>query len=360
MASLSHLIAGFNHPTLTPLTDVVNFKSLTILQRELNANASSVHSDRGTGTHGHLILACRPAVFAATLPAGVDFLVPTNPGPPPATVAMPQATRTIALAEHKYNSEQFHIYSFVDNALRQQIIKAVPETYIKALEDPVLGYSNSSALNIMTHLWDNYGTIDADELQQNSVALNSPTWNPSTPIESLFARIQTHAEFALAGGAAIPDRMLAQAAYSNVEATGLFSTYCDVWRAKPIMERTWANFKVYFTIAYKDQHRLTTSSAGFHSAHIASVKHDTTAETLEFIKSELLAMKLDIAASHKLAGQSPPPINRQQKFYCHTHGTSSNKDHTSATCNRKGPNHQDGATMRNKMGGSTKEWKPRA
>jgi hypothetical protein len=40
--------------------------------------------------------------------------------------------------------------------------------------------------------------------------------------------------------------------------------------------------------------------------------------------------------------------------YCWTHGSSQNISHTSMTCNRKQTNHQDEATVTNKMGGSTK------
>ena len=349
MASLSHVTAMFQHPILTTLTDV-NFNSLTILQRELNANASSITSNRGTGTHGHLVLACRPAVFAIISP--IAFNPPPNPGVPPAAAGVPAATRTLALAEHKTQLDEFNLFTFVDHALRQQLIKAIPAIHIKALEDPTLGYSNISTLTMMTHLWDNYGTINADELQHNAVALNSPTWNLSSPIESLFARIQDHADFATAGGAPIPDTLLAQAAYSNIEATGLYPTYCDGWRSKQPIDRTWANFKTYFTTAYKDLHRHTTSSAGYHSAHVAKpadTMSQLRSDMTELIRAELLAFKLDLAAAN-----APPP-QRKEKFYCHTHGISTNKNHTSQTCNNKGPNHQDAATIRNKMGGSTRE-----
>ena len=355
MANISHVTAGFSHPVLTSLTDV-NFKSLTTLQRELNANASSVHSFRGTGTHGHLVLVCRPAVFAIRSP--VAFIPPPNPGALPATAGLPAATRAITLQEHKTQQDEFNLYTFVENALRQQLIKAVPDDYIKALEDPTFGYSNSSALDILTHLWDNYGTIDADELQHNARALNTPSWNPSTSIESLFAKIQSHADFATAGGVTIPDALLAQAAYCNIESTGLYPTYCDGWRAKPTAQRTWAHFKTYFMTAYKDFHRHTTSSAGFHSANVAFTKTDTTKDTLEFIKSELLAIKLDMAAQ-KATFAHQPPGGSNQRYYCHTHGISANAGHTSATCTKKGPDHKDGATLRNKMGGSTRDWKPR-
>ena len=348
--SPSHVTAGFPFASLTPLLEVTH-ETLTGLQRELNANATSVHSNRGNGTSGHLVLTCRPAAFALLLGAGTVFDPPVNPGPLPATAAMTTAVRSIVMEEYKYNQAEFHLYSFTENALRQQLLKAVPDTHVKALQDPLLGYSTSTTLSILTHLWTNYGTISADELQQNSIALNSPVWNPSTAIESLFARIQTHADFATAGGAPIPDSLLAQAAYSNVEATGLYPTYCDGWRTKPPHQRTWAEFKLYFTAAYKDLHRVTTSTAGYHSIHLAASK-PTEHSDIEFIKSELLAIKLDLANSKKSAAVVAPSPTKK-KYYCHTHGSSYNSQHTSRTCKNRGANHQEAATFFSKMGGST-------
>ena len=346
MASLSHVTAMFQHPILTPLLDV-NFNSLTVLQRELNANATSAHSNRGSGTHGHLVLVCRPTVFAVISPTA--FIPPINPGVAPAA-GLAAAARTAQLAEHRAQVDEFNLYTFVDSALRQQLIQAVPSIYIKALENPTLGYSNTATLTLMTHLWDTYGVITADELQSNAIAMTAPTWKETTPIESLFARIQAHADFATAGGAPIPDAQLAQAAYTNVEHTGSYAIYCDQWRAKPSAARTWANFKIHFTDANKDHHRHTTSSAGFHSAYailpskpdaITQLRSDMT----ELIQSEMLALRLSLTAT-------PPP--KQQQYYCHTHGITTNKEHTSDKCQTKGPNHQDTATIRNKMGGSTK------
>jgi hypothetical protein len=354
MASLSHVTAMFQHPLLTTLSDV-NFHSLTVLQRELNANASSIHSQRGSGTHGHLVLVCRPTVFAVISPTA--FIPPTNPGPPPAP-GLAAAARTVQLAEHKAQLDEFNLYTFVDSALRQQLIKAVPSIHIKALEDPTLGYSNISTLTLMTHLWAQYGTITADELQHNSVALNAPTWDPTTPIELLFTRVQDHADFATAGGAPIPDPLLAQAAYSNIEHTGLYPTYCDAWRAKPTADRTWANCKVYFTTANKDLHRHTTSSAGYHSAHAVRATTTTTTDPMTHLRSDMANIQSEMLALRlSLTEPRPEPTPTKQKFYCHTHGISTNADHTSQTCRTRGPNHQVTATLRNKMGGSTRERK---
>jgi hypothetical protein len=55
-------------------------------------------------------------------------------------------------------------------------------------------------------------------------------------------------------------------------------------------------------------------------------------------------------------GISNPPSDDDTAplSYCWTHGLCKNLSHTSMTCNRKQTNHQDEATVANKMGGSTK------
>ena len=74
----------FPHETLTPIDGKPTNTTLQILQRQLFTNARSVASTRGGGTHGHLAILLSPADYL--LRAGVLFIVPTHPGPPPEPV----------------------------------------------------------------------------------------------------------------------------------------------------------------------------------------------------------------------------------------------------------------------------------
>ena len=53
-------------------------------------------------------------------------------------------------------------------------------------------------------------------------------------------------------------------------------------------------------------------------------------------------------------GRGEPRTERlyNNENYCHTHGYDIHPDHTSATCNTPGPNHQVTATSNDNMGGS--------
>jgi hypothetical protein len=89
----------------------VNYKTLTVLQGEINANAMSVHSNRGDGQSGHLILTCRPAAWAlAQLPGALPFIAPINPGNLHDTVLMTVVQRTVALAEHQQNQVEWQTF----------------------------------------------------------------------------------------------------------------------------------------------------------------------------------------------------------------------------------------------------------
>jgi uncharacterized phage-associated protein len=299
-----------------------------------------------------------------------------NPGNLPETIQMTVGQRTVALAEYQQNQVEFQTFIFTTNALRQQLIKAIPSTYISTLKHPEYGYSRVSPLTILTHLWTEYGTISPDELQANNTALNTPTWDPATPIEELYNKIKNHADFARAGNTTIEDLLLAQAAYINVEATGLYSNYCNNWRARPQADKTFAQFRTYFSSAHKDVHRITASSAGYH-ANAATKSATISANDKDELILQLQAQVIDAYAQHgaraatksttnsdkdkdalilQLQAQNMTLMNAQKadptKHYCWAHGR--NISHPGSVCTKK---HMAGfketATWKNKMGGST-------
>jgi hypothetical protein len=370
-ASLHHITAGFPHQHLTPITDV-NHTTLTVLQGEINANAISVHSNRGDGQSGHFILTCRPETWVlAQLPGAPAFIVPINPGNLPDTVNMTVAQRTVTLAEHQQNQVEFQTFTFTTNALRQQLIKALPATYIATLKHPEYGYSRVSPLTILSHLWTEYGTISSDELRANNIALNNPTWDPATPIEDLYNRIKSHGDFARAGNTIIEDLLLAEAAYINVEATGLYATYCANWRARPQADKSFTQFRTYFTAAHKDVHRITASSAGYH-ANAATISDNAKDALILQLQSQVvdayahhgaLAATKSTVNSDKdkdtlilqLQAQIMTLMNAQKadptKHYCWLHGRGK---HPGSKCDKRTMvGFQEKATWKNKMGGST-------
>jgi hypothetical protein len=171
MASTNDQITqNFTYPVLTTLgnsnTDP-SFATLQIVQQELNPNAASVHTLRGDGISGHLILTITAEACTARSVRNVAFTIP--PCPPAIVIHEAPATAHTISEENRLHLEarEFMLYTNVEKALRNQFQAAVPKVYISAILDPIIGIGNTTCLTLLTHLHDTYGTIKEAELDRN-------------------------------------------------------------------------------------------------------------------------------------------------------------------------------------------------
>ena len=84
-SSAEKIVENFPHPTIQPIVGQPTYESLAELHLKLNANAASVHSNRGNGQFGLIYLTLKGEVYA-TLSA-VPFVPPDNPGQNPTVPA---------------------------------------------------------------------------------------------------------------------------------------------------------------------------------------------------------------------------------------------------------------------------------
>lgn len=361
--------SAFPFPTISPIATIgttPSYTTLTIAQRELTANAYSVQSYDGTGLHGHIVLVTSPAAFAvlttdAANPGGVLHPAPINPGPiqPGFTAALHRAWEG--------DTKNFETYRNTDLALKAQLIAAVPNMYIKAIEHNVYGFATVSTLAILTHLWANYGMIRPSDLDLNIQRLQTP-WHPPTPIEDLFSQLDAGLKFASDNNDALNDQFAVRSGYNIISKTGLFETPCYHWRQRDLAQQTLAEFKTYFAKANVDR-AVTTSQAGFHSAasvtsHHSEVSELTTLSNQFAVLIAALAQGQQVKPASTLGSSSSNSTNKsnapRHRGYCWTHGiTHSINVHTSANCKRPAVGHQVQATEANQMNGSTKIWAPR-
>lgn len=54
-------VEGFPHPIIPPHFGLPTYAAIASVNLKLNANAASVHSELGDGTHGHVALTMTPA-----------------------------------------------------------------------------------------------------------------------------------------------------------------------------------------------------------------------------------------------------------------------------------------------------------
>ena len=136
MTSEGAFQANFPAPTLTPIgttTSQPTYLTIENAQRELNANAISVHSFGGGGLNGHFTLTITPAAYLAI--AGVPYEPPEAPPSEPVfpndAPTGPQITEANRLL--LVRQKTFRLY--LDKALVRQILAATPAIYLNALND---------------------------------------------------------------------------------------------------------------------------------------------------------------------------------------------------------------------------------
>jgi hypothetical protein len=148
----------------------------------------SVASYKGGGRHGHLgIIMTNEEYFAIAVDV---FPVPNNPGPSATVVAgMTAAVIAETTRLHLEATQVYHTYHNVDHAIKKLIIESFDDAYLNALSDEIMGYSNCTSLQLLTHILIYYAMIAPTELTQNYKRLNT-TYDPNLPIETLFQKIQ--------------------------------------------------------------------------------------------------------------------------------------------------------------------------
>jgi hypothetical protein len=105
------------------------------------------------------------------------------------------------------------------------IIDVFEDQYLNALSDEIVGYTNCTSHQLLTHLLTYYAIIAPTELTQNYERLNTP-YDPNQPIENLFQHIQDARAFAVAGGQPYGDAMIVNVVFKLLFNTGLFPAAC--------------------------------------------------------------------------------------------------------------------------------------
>jgi hypothetical protein len=170
----------FTTPVLTKINGKPTRATLQILQKQLNANAMSVQSQRGGGQHGHLQLVLTDAAY--TTMTGVAFVMPVHPGAVP--IHLPAATTaqiTETNRQFSGNLAEFNLVAKLHTALKALLIAAVDDVYIAELCHDTMEYANVPVHDLLAHLSSTYGAITFTQLDTN-LALLDADFNPDEPM----------------------------------------------------------------------------------------------------------------------------------------------------------------------------------
>ena len=144
------------------------------------------------------------------------------------------------------DTELYLLLHNMEKALKQHLLGAVDNIYIKALKDNYVGYRNLTFLEVVDHLKSNYYKIAPADLKLNTARMNAPH-NINEPFESIIENIETAVDNSGAGKFVYTPEKVVTMAYNLIFATVYFANVCCLWKQNPAASKTWAEFKIYFT-----------------------------------------------------------------------------------------------------------------
>jgi len=386
MTTIESVKENFPHPNIPAQPGMPTYEVIAAAHRKLKANAASVTSTLGGGTHGLLGLTILLATYQTI--TGHAFVAPFNPGALPTNIAATATQAQIgeAVRQHKERLKIWKEYNVTDQTLKNQLLSTFDEVHLKGLRNRHVGYQNVTAHDMIQHLYTNYGVITQADLDDNDARMRE-SFDASKPIEELFEQIEDATDYADAAGAPYNNSQVISRAYVLIYKTGEYNEACKDWRKKPDNEKTWEHFKEDFTVAHRDLitqrsiqpnlfqqanaviekfqeqtdailDHVANSTMDTSTISTLTTQNQTLTEQLANATTDLLSMKEMVQCLCKevseLKGTKKGNANRNKnnKSYCWTHGRTRNNGHTSAKCRNQADGHKVEATLDNRMGGS--------
>ena len=170
---------------------------------KMKANAAPVTSTLGSGGHGLLVLTVSANTYRTI--AGKRFQHLVYPSALPAihpNQTGPQISKIVW--QHKENLRFWREYNATGLTLIQTLLASFEEVYFKGLRNGHVGYQNSTFLQMIQHLYTNYGVITPTDLEDNDIHMRKP-YDANKQIEELFDQIEDVVEYTDAANAAYSD-----------------------------------------------------------------------------------------------------------------------------------------------------------
>eukprot|EP00957_Ditylum_brightwellii_P112042 8543527-Ditylum_brightwellii.AAC.2 len=208
----------FETVDLTKIHGEPTMAMLLTLQNELKANAHSVQSTLGGGNNGHLGL------------------------------------YQIAQAQMLY-MDALCLFDQVNNVkreLKKQVVAAVDKKYIKAIRNSNSNHITLSIQATLDHLFDNYGDVTAEELQDLHTQVENLSYNIREPVDNIFTELEDLEDISKVAKDPITKKQMISIAYLILQKMRKYHTDLKGWNRKAQHQKTWANFKSEIHIAQKE------------------------------------------------------------------------------------------------------------
>ena len=279
----------FEYKTLTKIHGEPTFESIKKIKDELKANAMAVNSDLGGGRHGHLGLVLTQAEYSRI--SNVDYIRPEHPGEIriPGNSTQHEATRL--RNDHKEAIKLFRETVDLEKALRYQITAAVPEEYLDALRNRAANAITDTIPVILQHLFDNYGTVEMEEVLREEQNLRDIKYTPPTPLVAIFNKIEDLQDLATAAYSPYTQVQLLNIGIQILKDSGVFTEGLKAWYLTPIAQHTWENFKTHFQDELKKLKKVLGPQMRGTQYHTANLISEEVKKEIQAIKSEVTSVE---------------------------------------------------------------------
>ena len=394
----------FEYKELTPVIGEPDIDSLIVVFQQLKRNAQRIPTTLGGGLLGYLALVLPPTVYL-TVPNAQVFVCPVHPGP---FLASGNRLTAADIAEEKAeHDEEIRLYNeciTVEQLLRQQLVSAIPSTYLDSMRNDDTDMINDSIPDIISFLQQSYCRLSPQEMSTREEALKRMTYNPDLHVNVVFNTIKKFQTLCQLVKKPKTDDQWVDIAYIIFSKSEAFKDTLITWNAKTT-NTTYADFKTHITERYhalgqvgglkvKDSSLNLVQTLTEHQNKLTSQLKDELNETLQSnfmyavrqlqqvepsptptafydepppapsvnsvsdntaILQLLRAMETKIAKletksqRNQPSGDINPKTGKPFKRYCWTHGCCT---HWGKNCPNKAPGHQDDATFKERKNGS--------
>lgn len=194
--STTNISEQFVYPVLTKIQGKLSYESLKVIKAELKANASAIPSELGGGMNGHLGLIVTPTEYINV--SVVPYVRYLNPP----VLVIPAGTTGVAATrmheEHKEAKRVFREMVELEKLLLSQLRRAVPPQYLKQFVNHHSNNIQTPIPTILTALFQRYGKVTLDALQEAENKLKAQIFDITEPICNLFDQIEDLSEMATA------------------------------------------------------------------------------------------------------------------------------------------------------------------
>ena len=213
-SSTDKIVESFPYLTITLIIGHPGYDTIAEMHLQLNDNAASVQYHLGDGTLGLLYLTVTPAVFNTL--SLIPFIPPANPDLDPVVPPGNTGLQITDICLQLSNATGIHKhYDSTDETLKQLLLCAVNDMFVRSLRNIYIGYANVTTLELITYLYTVYAKISAADLEANNTRMKVP-YDVNLPINTFFDQIGDAVEFATAGNAPFTPVQVVNTAYNVI------------------------------------------------------------------------------------------------------------------------------------------------